>query len=81
MATGITAAMERLGCQKIQVGGHHLNQGDRVSFPWERNDEPEGGGGIASSLGMVGDRVPQTTEALWWEGVQVRQGMPERVKE
>lgn len=52
--------------------GHHLNQGDQVSFPWKRNDDPEGGGGVASSLGMVEDGVPQTPEALW--GRECRQG-------
>lgn len=28
-----------------------------------------------------GSGVPQTTEALWREGVQARQAVPERVKE
>lgn len=64
MATVITAVMERLGCQEIQIWGHHMKEGDQVSIPLERNDDPEGGSCIASSLGLVEDRVAQCTEAL-----------------
>lgn len=74
MASVITAVMERLGCQEIQIWGHHLNRGDQVSFPQEKSDEPEGGSGIASSLGLAEARAPSALPPSGRRGAQAMQG-------
>lgn len=53
MASVITAAEERLGCQEIQIWGPMIRIGDRIRFPWERNDESKGRLGTTSILGKV----------------------------
>lgn len=53
MASVITAAVERLGCQEIQIWGAMIRIGDRVRFPWERDDESKGRLGTTSIWGKV----------------------------
>lgn len=74
MASVITAAVERLGSEEIQIREAMIRIGDRVRFPWERDDESKRRLGTTSIWGKVKTRFLNLLKLSGRRGAKVSQG-------